>query len=204
MPNLINHSLALDVHTYRSISHPIDEIFLKRWSPRAFSNQDVTTEELMSLFEAARFAPSSYNNQPWRFIYARRGTPHFQKFFNWMVEFNQGWTKNAPILIVIVSKKTFDHNGTPSITHSFDTGSAWENLALQATLKGLIAHGMQGFDYERAQRELNLSEEYQAEAMVAVGHPGSPESLSHELREREFPSSRKPLSEIAFEGEMKI
>ena len=180
--------------------YPVDELFLDRWSPRAMSGEGVTDEELMTLFEAARWAPSSYNNQPWRILYARRETGQWPVFFNLMVEGNQAWAKDAAALLLFVSKETFDFNGKPYPTHSFDTGAAWENLALQATMLGLVTHGMQGFDYERARSELNIPEGFRVEAMIAVGRPGDPARLSAGLREREAPSGRKSLAEITCEG----
>ena len=180
--------------------HPVDELFLDRWSPRAMSGETLSEEELMTLFEAARWAPSSYNNQPWRILYARRETEQWPVFFGLMVEGNQAWAKDAAALLLFVSKETFDFNGQPYPTHSFDTGAAWENLALQATMLGLVTHGMQGFDYERARAELNIPEGFRVEAMIAVGHPGDPAQLPEPLREREAPSGRKHLSEITCEG----
>ncbi|HEX8337587.1 MAG TPA: nitroreductase family protein [Pyrinomonadaceae bacterium] len=180
--------------------YPVDELFLDRWSPRAMSGEDVTDEELMTLFEAARWAPSSYNNQPWRILYARRETAHWPAFFGLLVEGNQAWAKDAAALLLFVSKETFDFNGKPYPTHSFDAGAAWENLALQATMLGLVTHGMQGFDYERARSELNIPEGFRVEAMVAVGRPGDPARLPEGLREREAPSGRKSLPEITCEG----
>src|SRR4029079_10173110 len=113
------------------------KLFLDRWSPRAMSGEEISEAALMVLFEAARWAPSSYNNQPWRILYARRDTEHWPRFFNLMVEFNQSWTSTAAALVVFISKTHFDFNGEPAVTHSFDTGAAWENLALQGSLKGL-------------------------------------------------------------------
>lgn len=180
--------------------HRVDELFLDRWSPRAMSGEALTEEELMTLFEAARWAPSSYNNQPWRILYARRETRQWPAFFGLLVEGNQAWAKDAGALLLFVSKETFDFNGKPYPTHSFDTGAAWENLALQATMLGLVTHGMQGFDYERARTELNIPEGFRVEAMIAVGRPGDPAGLPERLREREAPSGRKPLNEITCEG----
>jgi len=180
--------------------YPVDELFLDRWSPRAMSGEGVTDEELMTLFEAARWAPSSYNNQPWRILYARRETGQWPVFFGLLVEGNQAWAKDAAALLLFVSKETFDFNGKPYPTHSFDTGAAWENLALQATMLGLITHGMQGFDYERARAELRIPEGFRVEAMIAVGQPGDPAQLPERLREREAPSGRKSLAEITCEG----
>ena len=194
---------GIDISVYRKSEYSVDEIFLKRWSPRAMSGEEISNDELMSLFEAARWAPSSFNNQPWRFLYARRNTNNWELFFNLLVEGNKTWVKNAAALIVIVSKKTFDHNGNPSKTHSFDTGAAWQNLALQGSLKGLVVHGMQGFDYDKAREVLNIPDGYEVEAMVAVGKPGRKEDLPERLQQREVPSDRKNLSDIAFEGMFK-
>ncbi len=193
----------INIREYRKPEYEVDEIFLKRWSPRAMSGEDISHDELMSLFEAAKWAPSSFNNQPWRFLYARRGTENWELFFNLPVEGNKAWAKNAAALIVIVSKKTLDHNGNPSRTHSFDTGAAWQNLALQGSLKGLVVHGMQGFDYDKAKELLNIPEGYEVEAMIAVGKPGKKEELPERLQQREIPSGRKKISEIVLEGRFK-
>jgi nitroreductase len=184
----------------RTAVYPIDDLFLDRWSPRAMTGEAIPNEVLMSLFEAARWAPSSYNNQPWRMLYAHRDTEEWPLFFNLLVEFNQGWARNAGVLALFISKTTMDMNGEPSITHSFDTGSAWGNFALQGWLKGLVVHGMQGFDYERARIELDIPDGYQVQAMIAVGKPADPDSLPEALREREAPSDRKPLTETTCEG----
>ncbi|MGA2749200.1 MAG: nitroreductase family protein [Verrucomicrobiota bacterium] len=186
-------------HT-RKPEHPVDNIFPDRWSPRAMSGASMTREELMALLEAARWAPSSYNNQPWRMVYALRDTAHWPRLFNLLGEFNQAWAKNAAALVVFISKTTFDHNGQQSVTHSFDTGAAWENFALQGSLNGLVVHGMQGFDYDRARTELGVPDGYQVEAMAVVGKPGRTEDLPERLRERETPSERRKVSETAFEG----
>jgi nitroreductase len=184
----------------RKAGHSIEKLFLDRWSPRAMSGEEISEAELMVLFEAARWAPSSYNNQPWRILYARRGAPQWQTFFDLMVPQNQAWTKNAAALLVFISKTTFDFNGKPSITHTFDCGAAWENLALQGWLKGYVVHGMQGFDYDKAKTALNIPEGFRVEAMAAIGRPGKKEELSPENQKRESPSERKKLSEIVCEG----
>ncbi|MBV9877193.1 MAG: nitroreductase family protein [Verrucomicrobia bacterium] len=184
----------------RKADYPIDSVFLDRWSPRAMSGEPITEEELFTLFEAARWAPSSFNNQPWRILYARRDTPQWPVFFNLLVEFNQSWAKHAAALVVFISKKTFDHNGEPALTHSFDTGAAWENLALQGALKGLVIHGMQGFDYDKAKTALKIPEGFNVEAMAVIGKPGRKEDLPEKLQERETPSGRRKLTETAFEG----
>jgi len=189
-----------EVKNIRKPEHEIIPIFVDRWSPRSMTGEEISDEQLMSLFEAARWAPSSYNNQPWRFIYAKRNTEHWNRLFNLMVEFNQSWTKNAAVLVVVISHKNFEHNNNPSVTHSFDTGAAWENIALQAASMGLVTHGMQGFDYEKAKKELEIPEDYSIEAMIAIGKRGKKEDLPKELQEREIPSARKLLKDIIMEG----
>ena len=184
----------------READYPVDELFLDRWSPRALSGEEMSEEELLTLFEAARWAPSSYNNQPWRILYARRGSEYWPTFLGLLVEGNRAWAEKAAALLVFVSKETFDFNGQPYPTHSCDTGAAWENLALQASLNGLVAHGMQGFDYERARTELRIPEGFRVEAMAAVGKPGKTEDLPQHLQEREVPSPRKKLAEVICEG----
>ena len=187
---------------HRKADYKIDKLFLNRWSPRAMSGEAMSDEEIMPLFEAARWAPSSYNGQPWRFLYAKRDTEQWPVFFDLLVEFNQSWAKEAALLIVILSRKRFEHNDKPAITHSLDTGSAWENLALQGSLSGLVVHGMEGFDYDKARETLEVPEVYNVEAMVVVGKPGNVDDLPEASREKEVPSGRKPVSEIAFEGKL--
>ena len=184
----------------RRADYPIEQLFLDRWSPRAMTGETIPGEDLMVLFEAARWAPSSYNNQPWRILYARRDSEHWQLFFDLLVEFNQTWAKNAAALLLFTSKTTFDMNGQPSITHSFDTGAAWENLALQGWLKRLVVHGMQGFDHERARTALNIPEGFRVEAMAAVGKPGDGSLLPESLKERESPGDRRKLDHTICEG----
>lgn len=191
---------GIDVHKHRKPDHPIEDLFIRRWSPRAMSGEAVDRKDLMRLFEAARWAPSSYNGQQWRFYYAFKGTPHWDSFYGLMIEFNQQWTAKAGVLIVVCSRTTFEHNDKPSHTHSFDTGAAWQNLALQGATMNLVVHAMQGFDYDKARQVLKLPDHIAVEAMVAVGHPGDPAELPEGMREREVPSGRKPVAEIAFEG----
>jgi len=183
----------------RTTEYPIDDIFLKRYSPRAMSGEPISKEELMTLFEAARWAPSASNIQPWRFIYAMRGTPEFDKLFSFLIDFNKDWCIRASALIVTISYK-LTHKGTLGVTHSFDTGAAWENFALQSSTMNLVAHGMQGFDYEKAKTELSVPDDYAVEMMIAVGKHGKIEDLPEALQPREKPSDRKPLEEIVFEG----
>lgn len=189
--------------SHRKPDHPIHPLILNRWSPRAMSGETISQEELLSLFEAARWAPSSYNNQPWRFLYAKRDTPHWPKFFDLLIDFNKSWCAQAAVLGVIASGKIFEKTRKPSVTHSLDTGAAWENLALEGNSRNLVIHGMQGFDYEKAKKVLNIPDEFEVLAMFAIGQRAPKETLSEELQKREAPSTRKKISEIAFEGGFK-
>jgi len=184
----------------RKSNYPINPLILNRWSPRSMTGEALNDDDIMSLFEAARWAPSSYNNQPWRFIYAKRNTEHWDRFFNLLAEGNKNWTKNAALLVVIISRKNFEFNEKPAITHQFDAGSAWENLALEASSRGIVAHGMQGFDYEKAGVDLGVPHDFEVMAMIAIGKKGPIEILPPELQEMEKLTDRKPLKEIIMEG----
>ena len=186
----------------RSSQYPIADFILNRHSPRAMSGEPITLDELMPLFEAARWAPSSYNNQPWRFVFALKNSSAWDHFFNLLVEFNQSWCKNAGALIIIASKNNFDFNGKTSRTHSFDTGAACENLALQGYLNNLVVHGMEGFDYTRAAQVINLPENHTIEAMFAIGKPGEISNLSPELQVKEILSTRKDLKQVVFDSKI--
>lgn len=187
----------------RQSAYSILPLILNRWSPRAMSGKALAQEELMALFEAARWAPSSYNAQPWRFIYALRDTPAWEIYVNLLGDFNKTWATKASALVVVVARTTFEYNGNPSVTHAFDAGAAWENLALEASSRGLVAHGMEGFDYAAAARAVKMPADHEVLAMLAIGKPGRLEDLPAELREREAPSDRRPLAEIVMEGEMR-
>jgi nitroreductase len=184
----------------RQSTVPIENLFLSRVSWRALSEERLTDEELMPLFEAARWAPSSYNNQPWRFLYARRGDPAWDSMFQTLIDWNKIWCASADTLVVIVSKNNFEHNNTPSPTARFDTGASWMSLALEAEAKHLVAHAMQGFDYEKIRTTFSVPDSYTVEAMVAIGKRGDISTLPPEVREKEIPSQRKPLNEIISRG----
>ena len=184
----------------RKPAYSIDKFFADRWSPRALLPDPMPEEDFLAIMEAARWAPSSYNNQPWRFLYSRNGSPSWETFLKLLVEPNQAWCKHASILLVVISNTKFDHNGKNCPTHSFDAGAAWQNLALQAWLKGYAAHGMQGFDYARAAKELEVPSDFKVEAMIALGKVGPKEALPKELQEREAPSDRRPVAESIAEG----
>lgn len=188
---------ALD---HRKADHPIESLFVERWSPRAMSGEPLSEGEILTLFEAARWAPSTYNEQEWRFLYARRETPQWPGIYNLLVEGNQAWCKNAAVLCVIVAHKVFALNGKPNPVHLFDVGAAFENIALQGTAMGLVVHGMQGFDFAKARAVLNVPDDYDVAAMFAAGKPGALDVLPEALRAREQPSDRKPIEKLICEG----
>lgn len=189
-----------DTEKSRKPTFPINPLILNRWSPRSMTGEDIDNEEIMSLFEAARWAPSSYNNQPWRFIYAKRNTEHWDRLFNLLAEANKTWAKNSALLVVVISRKNFEYNEKPARTHQFDAGSAWENLALEAFSRDIVAHGMQGFDYDKARIDLEIPADFEVMAMIAIGKKGPAESLPSELQEKEKLTDRKPLKDIVMEG----
>ena len=178
----------------RTSHYPIDALFLDRWSPRAMSGEMISEKELMTLFEAARWAPSSNNLQPWKFFYAMNNSPEWNMFYNLLVDFNKQWAKNASALVIIVSDSK---TGT---THSFDTGAAWMSLALQGKIDNLVIHGMAGFDYGQAYKMLKLPDHLTIEAMFAVGKPGKVEDLPDYMKKLEIPSGRKPITEFVYKG----
>jgi nitroreductase len=189
----------------RQPDFPIDPLFLERWSPRAFDGSDVPDEDLMTMFEAARWAPSAFNSQPWRFLYAKRGDADWERFLGLLIPWNQSWAHTASVLVYILSDSLpFTDKATgepaPSTTHSFDAGAAWACLALQASLMGYHAHGMSGIQYERARAELAIPERYTLNAACAIGRIGDPAQLDDKLRARETPSDRKPQSDFVFKG----
>jgi nitroreductase len=188
----------------RKPEYKIDKRFLDRWSPRSFSPEPLSDADLFPLFEAAKWAPSSFNGQPWRFLYARRDTENWPLFLGFLVEFNQSWAKNAAVLVVMVSRITFEHNNDPSLTHTFDAGAAWGYLALEGSMRGLAVHGMEGFDYDRARRDLQVPPDYEVHAMAAIGKPGPKSALPPKLQEREQPNDRKKLAEIICEGKFRF
>lgn len=181
----------------RHADHPVEPLFLRRWSPRAMAGTPLADGELLQLFEAARWAPSSGNGQPWRFVYALRGDPAFASFLDLLVTGNRVWCERAGALVVILSRTVRD-NGKPVRTHSFDTGAAWMSLALQGAVQGLVVHAMEGFDYARAAALVVAPAGLAVEAMVAIGHPGAVTDLPDHLQPREVPSSREPVASFAF------
>ncbi len=188
----------------RNADHAIDPIFLERWSPRSFDGSKVEDHELRTLFEAARWAPSSFNRQPWRFVYAHRDTAAWARFLGLLMPFNAGWAANASAILFILSDTQIHLPGKPapetSRSHSFDAGAAWAYLALQATRMGLSTHGLAGVDFERARIELGVPDEFHIDAAIVVGRRDAKEKLPEMLQAREAPSGRNPVHAFAWDG----
>ena len=173
------------------------EVIGQRWSPRAFADKAVQNEDLRKLFEAARWAPSSYNEQPWRFIVGVKNDSTYQRIFESLVEFNRMWAQHAPVLILTVAGKEFSHNGKPNHHGLHDLGLATAMLMREATHLGLHTHGMAGFDHARLRAAFGIPENYEIGAVIAVGYFGDPDELPEGMKERELePRQRKPLDEI--------
>jgi nitroreductase len=165
------------------------------------TGEPLSEDEFLPLFEAARWAPSAFNNQHWRFVYATREDEEWDTFVDLLNEANQAWATEAGVLVAIFSKTTFEHNGEAAATRSFDTGAAFQNLALEGSRRGLAVHPMAGFDWGGAHEALGVpEEEFDVEAMVAIGERADPETLPEDLREREQPSGRKDFDEVVRRG----
>jgi nitroreductase len=178
----------------------IDPMFTDRWSPRGFDPEPLSQAQVRQLFEAARWAPSCFNEQPWRFHYATSAADR-EAFLSALVPRNQLWAKQAPLLIFVLARRSFDQSGRENRHAPFDAGAAWLSLALQARKLGLYAHAMAGFNQRRAHTVLGVSEaEYHIMAAVAVGRKGSAQHLPEEMQAIEKPNSRRPLDEIMVEG----
>jgi nitroreductase len=177
----------------------VHELIRSRWSPRIYSGKEVSSEELTRLFEAARWAASSSNEQPWRFIVGRKGDETYKKIFASLVEFNQMWVKTAPVLALSVAKKTFTSNGSPNPYNLHDTGAASAYLALQATADGLHIHSMAGLDREQVRASFAIPSDYEIGAAIAIGYFGNPDDLPERMRKNEVaPRERKPLEQFVF------
>jgi nitroreductase len=175
------------------------EHILHRWSPRSYADRDVSTEDLKKGFEAARWAASSFNEQPWRFLVGRRGDATYKKIFDTLVQFNQDWVKSAPVLILSVARKHFAHNGQINRHSWHDTGAAMATFVLQITALGLHAHSMAGFDHQKAKAAFHIPDDFDTVAVTAVGYLGDPELLPEEMRKSEVaPRERKDLKEFVF------
>jgi nitroreductase len=190
--------------TTRTTEHAIAPLFTDRWSSRAFSGERMDEATLLSLLEAARWAPSASNTQPWRFVYALADTAAWQPIFGSLMAFNQGWAAPAAALVVVLSKQTTVAPGKteagPAPWHAFDAGAAWASLAFQAHLSGWVTHAMGGFDADALRAALNVPADVSIHAVVAVGKRGDKASLPEPLQAREVPNGRLPLAQIATAG----
>lgn len=177
-------------------------LIIERWSPRSFDGTEIPQADLDTIFEAAGWAPSAFNLQPWKFLYARRGDANWQRFLSLLIDFNQSWASRASALVFIVSNRLQERgeNRSENYSHSFDAGAAWALMALQATAMGYHAHGMTGIHVEKAIEELGIPPDHRLEAAIAIGRKGPLEALPEALREREAPSGRKQLADIAIAG----
>jgi nitroreductase len=188
----------------RPVENGVSPIFIERWSPRAYDESSLTDAEINPLFEAARWAPSAYNAQPWRFIYARRGAPEWQTFLDLLIPYNRAWAERASALVIAVSAQKFVPPGkTEAIStgyQSYDTGAAVAYLVLQASLVGLAAHIIGGFDKEEAKRVLGIPKNFYVESAIVIGRQGRPDVLPPDLRAREAPTSRHALQKLVAEG----
>ncbi len=179
---------------------PIIEPIRERWSPMAFDPRPVEEEKIQTFLEAARWAPSSYNEQPWRYIYAQKGDENRDVLESLLVEGN-AWAKNAGVLMISFASKNFAHNGKPNYYHLHDTGAASAYMVVQLPSLGLIGHQMQGFDHEHANEKLGVPNEYAPGSMIAVGYYAGQEGLTPEWKEREdAPRTRRDIAETAFRG----
>ncbi|HEY6386700.1 MAG TPA: nitroreductase family protein [Candidatus Acidoferrum sp.] len=181
---------------------PVHDLIRDRWSPRAFSDKPVDPAILASLFEAARWAPSSNNEQPWTYLVATKddGENH-TRMLSVLVEFNASWAKDAPVLVLAVAGLKFHADGTPNRNAFYDTGAASALLSVEATARGLAVHQMAGFDHAKAQQVFEIPDDWEPIAAMAIGYPGDPNSLSQKLRDREVaPRTRKPITEFVMSG----
>ena len=181
---------------------PVHELIQNRWSPRAFSQQPVQPEILRSLFEAARWAPSSNNEQPWAYLVATKDdAENFAKMLGVLVEFNVSWAKHAPVLALSVAHMKTNRDGKPNRVALHDVGSATAQLTFEANTRGLLVHQMAGFDADKARQTFAIPPDWEPVAAIAIGYPGNPDSLPEKLRERELaPRTRKPTREFVMTG----
>ena len=184
------------------VSSNVHELIRERWSPRAFADRPIETAELRSLLEAAQWAASAFNEQPWTFIVARREEPEeYRRLLDCLVPANQAWAERAPVLMLSVAKLAFDRNAKPNRHARHDVGLATSQLVLQAMSLGLAAHQMAGFDASKARDVLGIPESHEPVTAIAVGYPGDAGSLPEKMRQAETATrQRKPLSEVAFSG----
>lgn len=196
------HPTLFNAIQTRRAEHAIEPLFLRRWSPRAFDASKISAGDLMRILEAARWAPSAYNIQPWRFVYVLRGDPFWDTWLGLLDPFNASWAGAASALVFLFSDRLMPARDgqprQPSASHRFDAGAAWAQLSLQATAMGFHAHAMGGINADAVRRTLAVPEHYEVEVGIAIGRQASAENLPAALREREVPSDRLPLVRVAF------
>lgn len=188
--------------TVRQPDYPVDSLFVDRWSPRSFDGTNIADDALMTVFEAARWAPSSFNRQPWRFVYAKRSSPDWPSFLDALIEGNRGWAQHASALVFVIAQQRYlvDGEAKTNGAASFDCGAAWASLAFQASLSGLSTHAMGGFDRAKAREVIGLPDGYTVEVAVAIGRRGDVSSLPPALQARELPNGRNPLGAMVSAG----
>ncbi|KAF0815165.1 malonic semialdehyde reductase RutE [Andreprevotia sp. IGB-42] len=188
----------------RTPAYPIDSQFAARWSPRAYTGEAISDDELFTLFEAARWAPSGSNSQPWRFIYVKQGSAQWDTFVSFLSGNNQLWAPKAAALVLLLSKKTHvpagETEARPARNHSFDAGAAWASLSLQGAQLGWRTRAMGGFDKDAARAVLGIPDDYHLEVVIAIGRQADAAILPDALREKEQPTPRKPLAELVADG----
>ena len=182
----------------RVADHPVADVFLDRWSPRAFTGERISDELLGSIFEAVRWTPSSNNSQPWRIIYGHRGTAAFDKLLGVVSERNQRWAKDGSVLLALLSKRTLQ--GAPARNHSFDAGAAWAHMSIQATHAGWATHAIGGFNEPAAREAFGVSDDYNIDVCIVLGRRGDAAGLPEDLRGRELPSQRNKIASFVSEG----
>jgi nitroreductase len=189
----------------RQTDHAVDPLFIERTSPRSFTGEPIPDETLFSMFEAARWAPSSSNVQPWRFLYAKRDTPEWAALFETLMPFNQRWCDKASALVVFASDLHMMRGADRIVSpwHAFDTGAAWMSFALQAHKLGWATHGMGGFFNDKVRANLHVPDDFDINAVIAVGKQGPADALPDDLKAREEPTPRRPLAESLFHGSWK-
>jgi len=192
----------MNIEEIRKADNQVDPLFINRWSPRAYTGEDIPDTVLLNVLEAARWAPSARNIQPWRFVYAKRHSLSFANILGVLSERNQLWAPQASTLIALLSAKTFlvDGKQEPAHCHSFDAGAAWTNLTLQANLLGWQTRAMAAFDHEAAAKVLKVPNGYDIEVIIAIGKVADKETLPATLKELDVPTPRRPLQELVSEG----
>jgi nitroreductase len=194
--------LTLPMEKLAETQVPVHELIRRRWSPRAFSELPVEPDKLLSVFEAARWAASASNEQPWAFLVAaQEDAKNYEDMLGVLVDFNRGWANKAPVLILTLAHTRFEKDGKPNRHAFYDLGQAAANLSIQATALGLTTHQMAGFNAEAARERFAVPEGWEPVSVIALGYAGDPDSLTEKLRQREIaPRQRKPLETFVFSG----